>query len=56
MNAGGRGDLYVHIEVRVPVKLTRQQRQLLESLSEDLPADNQPREKGLFDKVKDYFV
>jgi len=56
VNAGGRGDLHVHIEVRIPAKLTRQQRQLLESLSEQLPADNQPREKGLFDKVKDYFV
>ncbi|MCC7175647.1 MAG: molecular chaperone DnaJ [Bryobacterales bacterium] len=56
LNADGRGDLFVHIEVRVPAKLTREQRKLLEQLAETLPADNQPKEKGLFDKVKEYFV
>jgi molecular chaperone DnaJ len=55
LNAHGRGDLYVHIEVRIPSRLTKEQRRLLESLAETLPADNRPNEKGLFDKVKDYF-
>jgi hypothetical protein len=41
--------------VRTPAKLTKEQRKLLETLSETLPAENQPKEKGLFDKVKDYF-
>ncbi len=52
----GRGDLIVHIEVRTPVKLSRDQRQLLEQLRETLPLDNDPHEKGLLDKVKDYFM
>jgi molecular chaperone DnaJ len=52
----GRGDLIVHIEVRTPTKLTRDQRQLLEQLHETLPLDNDPHEKGLLDKVKDYFM
>jgi molecular chaperone DnaJ len=56
LNGGGRGDLYVHVEVRVPPKLTREQRKLMEQLAQTLPADNQPKEKGLFDKVKEYFV
>ena len=56
LNGSGRGDLYVHIEVRIPRKLTRDQRKLLEQLSETLPAQNEPEEKGLFDKVKDYFM
>ncbi len=56
LNTSGRGDLWVHIEVRVPAKLTREQRKLVEQLAETLPADNQPKEKGLFDKVKEYFV
>jgi len=56
VNGGGRGDLYVHVEVRVPAKLTREQRKLLEQLAQTLPADNAPKEKGLFDKVKEYFV
>jgi len=56
LQASGRGDLFVHIEVRVPTKLTREQRRLLESLRETLPAENEPHEKGLMDKVKDYFM
>ena len=56
LNGHGRGDLFVHIEVRVPKKLTRDQRMLLEQLNETLPASNEPEEKGLFDKVKDYFM
>jgi molecular chaperone DnaJ len=46
----------VHIDVKVPSRLTREQRKLLEQLRESLPADNAPAEKGLFEKVKDYFM
>lgn len=56
LNSGGRGDLYVHIDVKIPSKLTRDQRKLLEQLRETLPVDNAPAEKGLFEKVKDYFM
>ncbi len=40
----------------MPTRLTRDQRKLLEQLRETLPVDNQPSEKGLFDKVKNYFM
>ena len=56
LNSSGRGDLYVHIDVRVPARLTREQRKLLEQLGETLPVDNAPAEKGLFEKVRDYFT
>lgn len=56
VNGRGRGDLYVHMQVKVPSKLTRDQRKLFEQLRETLPADNKPEEKGLFEKVKDYFM
>lgn len=56
LNGHGRGDLYVHVEVRTPSKLTRDQRKLFEQLRDTLPAENEPEEKGLFDKVKDYFM
>jgi molecular chaperone DnaJ len=57
LNSGGdRGDLLVHIEVRIPTRLTREQRRLMEQLRESLPVDNAPTEKGLFEKVKDYFM
>jgi molecular chaperone DnaJ len=56
LNGHGRGDLHVHVEVRIPQKLTREQRKLMEQLRDSLPAENEPSERGLFDKVKDYFV
>ena len=56
VNGSGRGDLFVHIEVRTPARLSREQRKLLEQLRDTLPADNAPAEKGLFEKVKNYFM
>jgi molecular chaperone DnaJ len=56
LNGGGRGDVLVHVDVRTPTKLSRDQRKLLEQLRSTLPEDNAPTEKGLFDKVKDYFM
>ena len=56
MNGSGRGDLYVHVAVKVPTRLTKEQRKLFDQLRETLPVDNAPSEKGLFEKVKDYFM
>jgi molecular chaperone DnaJ len=55
LNGASRGDIYVHIEVRIPARLTREQRKLFDLLRATLPVDNSPVEKGLFDKVKDFF-
>jgi molecular chaperone DnaJ len=52
----GRGDLIVHVDVRVPTKLTRDHRKLFEELLDSLPVNNEPHEKGLFEKVKDLFM
>jgi molecular chaperone DnaJ len=56
LQGNGRGDMFVHIDVRVPSKLTREQRKLFEQLRETLPAENEPHEKSILDKVKDYFM
>ncbi|HKW97054.1 MAG TPA: molecular chaperone DnaJ [Bryobacteraceae bacterium] len=56
VNGHGRGDIVVHVDVRTPTKLTRDQKKLFEELRSTLPADNNPTEKGIFEKVKDYFV
>jgi len=56
VNGNGRGDLYIHAAVQIPSRLTREQRKLLEQLRDTLPVDNAPAEKGLFEKVKDYFM
>lgn len=55
VNSSGRGDLFVHIEVRIPEKINKEQRKLLEQLRGTLPENNAPREKGIFEKVRDYF-
>jgi molecular chaperone DnaJ len=54
---GGKGDLYYHVRVLTPTKLTREQRKLLEQLGASLKVENKPAERGstLFDKVKDIF-
>lgn len=56
LNSGRvRGDLYVHVDVQVPKKLTREQRRLFEELKEQLPTENTPHEKSVFEKVRDFF-
>ncbi len=55
LNGHGRGDLYVKMKVQTPRRLTREQRRLLQQLADISPADNQPAEKSVLEKVKDYF-
>jgi molecular chaperone DnaJ len=54
---GGKGDLYYHVRVMTPVKLTREQRKLVEQLGTTLRVENKPADRNstLFDKVKDIF-
>jgi molecular chaperone DnaJ len=56
-HGGGRGDLYYHVRVLTPTKLSKEQRKLMEQLHATLKVDNKPAERGssLFDKVKDIF-
>jgi molecular chaperone DnaJ len=59
----GKGDLMVTVQVAVPKKLNKQQKQLLEQLAAALPPDKfEPRtaesehdDRNLFEKVKDIF-
>ncbi|HEY2460495.1 MAG TPA: molecular chaperone DnaJ [Candidatus Acidoferrum sp.] len=54
---GGKGDLYYHVRVLTPTKLTRDQRKLVEQLGASLKVENKPadRNSSIFDKVKDIF-
>ena len=56
-HGGGRGDLYYHVRVLTPTKLSKEQRKLMEQLDATLKVDNKPAERGssIFDKVKDIF-
>ncbi len=51
----GRGDQFVTVNVAIPTKLTKEQRQLWESLSKVSKEDEIDQERNLFDKVKDIF-
>ncbi len=56
VNAAGRGDMYIHVEVHIPTKLSREQRKVFEQLRENLPAAGTEGDKGgLFGKVKNLF-
>ena len=50
----GRGDHYVHVEVHIPTSLNDEQRSLLQQLAES-HGDVVSSEKGVFEKVKDFF-
>ena len=54
---GGKGDLYYHVRVLTPTKLTREQRKLMEQLGASLKVENRPadRNSSIFEKVKDIF-
>ncbi|WP_029525257.1 molecular chaperone DnaJ [Polaromonas glacialis] len=52
------GDLYCHITVETPVKLTEHQRKLLKELDESIKkggAKHSPSEEGWTDKLKNFF-
>jgi molecular chaperone DnaJ len=54
---GGKGDLYVNIQVIVPTKLSREHKRTLEQLGQTMKVENKPAERSssFFDKVKDIF-
>ncbi|HIX14014.1 MAG TPA: molecular chaperone DnaJ [Candidatus Anaerofilum faecale] len=51
----GRGDQYVKVNVEIPKKLTRAQRDALKAFEDTLKDDNYEQRKGFFKKLKDMF-
>ena len=53
----GSGDLFVHINVWTPTKISKEERELLEKLkeSENFIPKPEDRDKGFFQRVKDMF-
>jgi molecular chaperone DnaJ len=54
-----QGDLFCHVAVETPVKLTSRQRELLrefEAINERDPGAHNPRAKSFMDKVREFFA
>ncbi|HET7435728.1 MAG TPA: molecular chaperone DnaJ [Thermoanaerobaculia bacterium] len=54
IDGSGRGDHYVHVNVKIPTALGEEQRALLAQLAA-LEGENPPDERGVFEKVKGFF-
>lgn len=55
LRSGRVGDLYVHLNVEVPVKLSKKQKELLEEFDESCDHKTQPESEGFLKKIKDLF-
>lgn len=57
VNGYGKGDLFVHINVWTPKKLSKEEKEILEKLktSDNFKPQPTKKEKGFFDKMKDFF-
>lgn len=58
VNGYGRGDLFVHVQLWTPQKLSDEERKSLEAMrgSENFTPKPSKRDKGFFDKVKEMFT
>jgi molecular chaperone DnaJ len=45
----------VEVKVQTPTKLNRQQRELMQQLSQTFSVENKPERRSLLSKVKDIF-
>ena len=56
LNGRGRGDQYVIVDVEIPKKLTRAQRDALRAFETSLKEDNYEKRKGFFKNLRDRFT
>jgi molecular chaperone DnaJ len=54
-NGKGKGDLYIKIQVEIPIKLSPKQRQLLEEFAKSSQGDESPMVKSFFEKFRELF-
>ena len=50
-----RGDLYVTVDIVVPAKLSREQKDLLSKLADTIEIENKPIQKKILERVKEIF-
>ena len=55
LNGRGRGDQYVIVDVEIPKKATRAQREALKAFEDSMKEDNYEKRKGFFKNLRDRF-
>jgi molecular chaperone DnaJ len=55
LRKNGRGDEYVIVNVEIPSKLSKEQRELFEQLAKSLGTTPKPQQKGFLDKLNVFF-
>ena len=55
LNGRGRGDQYVIVDVEIPKKVTRAQREALKAFEGSMKEDNYEKRKGFFKNLRDRF-
>ena len=55
LSSGRKGDLHVEVQVEVPTKLNREQREKLQEFTESIGEKNSPMQEGFFEKAKRFF-
>ena len=55
LNGRGRGDQYVIVDVEIPKKVTRAQREALKAFEDSMKEDNYQKRKGFFKNLRDRF-
>lgn len=55
MRNGRRGDLIVNIKVETPVKLTKEQKEILQQFENSFGVNNNPQSSGFFENLKKFF-
>ena len=56
LNGRGRGNQYVIVEVEIPKKLNRAQRDALKAFEDTLKDENYEKRKGFFKNLRDRFT
>ena len=55
LNGRGRGDQYVIVDVEIPKKVTRAQREALKAFEDSMKEDNYEKRQGFFKNLRDRF-
>lgn len=53
MKQSFHGDMYIHVKVETPVKLSKKQKEILKQFDESSPASSSPETESFFSKFKD---